>query len=121
MADAAAKPTTRVVMVEVRPRSVMRVALAMGVASAVSVLVATGCLMAMAKVTGVHRSVDRLFTTVQRSGHLTTSEILLYGGIALAIVTVVGAAVAGGTVALFANRVLPLAGGMAVDEEDPAA
>ena len=105
-------------MVEVAPRSVMRVAVAWGVASAVSVLVATACLIGMAKVTGVHRPVDRLFSTVQRSGHLDTTRILLYAGVGLAVVTLVGAAVSGAMVALFANHVLPLAGGVAVDEED---
>ena len=120
MADAGAKPTTRVVMVEVRPRSVMRVALAMGVASSVSVLVATACLIAVAKVTGVHRPGRSALHhgAAQRAPHHV--DVLLYAGIGLAIVTLVGAVVGGGMVALFANHVLPLAGGVAIDEEDPA-
>jgi hypothetical protein len=112
--------TTRRVVIDVRPRSVVRVAVAMGVACAISIGVATACLMALASVTGAHRSVDRLFSTVQRGQHLNTSDLLLSLGAGLALVVFVGTVLAGVIVALFANHVLPLAGGVAVDEEDPA-
>jgi hypothetical protein len=107
-------------VVEVRPRSVMRVAVAAGFAVAVSIVVATACLVGVAAVTGAHRPVDRMFAAVQRGHHLSTSQVIAGAGAALAAAALVGTVLAGALVALFANHVLPLTGGLVTEEEDPA-
>lgn len=119
VAQPAPRRTTRVI--EVAPRSVMRVAVTTGAAMAVSIAVATACLVAVAGVTGVHRPIDRMFTSVQRGGHhMSTSELIAAAGAALAVIALVVTVLVGALVALFANHVLPLTGGVSVDEEDPA-
>ena len=105
--------------VAVAPRSVMRVAAAMGVALAVSIAVATALLVFIARFTGAHRPVDRMFSALSRGHHLTTSQLIVAIGAGLAALAIVGALFVGGLVALFANHVLPLTGGVAVEEEPP--
>jgi hypothetical protein len=107
-------------VVAVGPRSVMRVAVAAGLAGAVSIAVATAGLVAVAAVTGAHRPIDRMFSAVQRGHHLTTSQVIAGAGAAVAAMALVGTVLAGALVALFANHVLPLTGGLAADEEDPS-
>ena len=118
MAEATDRRTTRVV--EVAPRSVIRVAVMTGMALAVSIAVATAGLVAVASVTGAHRPIDRMFTALQRGHHMNTSELIIAIGVALAGLALVGTVLAGALVALFANHVLPLTGGIQVDEDDPA-
>jgi hypothetical protein len=110
----------REVVVAVSPRSAMRVAVAMGVAGAVSITVATVCLVGLASATGVHRPIDRMLSAVQHGRHMSTSALLLTTGAGLAVIVLLGATLAGALVAIFANHVLPLGGGVVVEEEDPA-
>src|SRR5439155_5390268 len=114
MAELNRRTTT---VVAVGPRSVMRVAIAAGFAIAVSIAVATACLAGVAAVTGAHRPVDRMFSAVQRGHHLSTGHVIAGAGAVLAVVALVGTMLAGGLVALFANHVLPLIGGLVADEE----
>ena len=111
--------TTRVI--EVAPRSVMRVAITTGVALAVSIAIATVCLVGVAGVTGADRPVNRMFNAVQRGGHhLSSGQLIVAAGAILAAAVLVGAVLIGALVALFANHVLPIAGGVRLEEEDPA-
>ena len=119
MADLSRSAVERRVVIEMSPRTAVRVAAAMGAAGAVSVAVTTACLMVLASVTGVHRSVDRMLGAVQRGDHMKASDLLLAAGAGVALLVLVGLTLAGVLVALFANHVLPLAGGLAVEEEDP--
>lgn len=108
-------------MVEIAPRSVMRVAVTTGVAVAVSIAIATVCLVAVAGVTGADRPVNRMFNAVQHGGHhLSSSQLIVAAGAVLAAAALAGAVLIGALVALFANHVLPITGGVRVEEEDPA-
>ena len=121
MAQPAPRRTTRVI--EVAPRSVLRVAITLGMALAVSIAIATVCLVAVAGVTGADRPINRMFTAVQRGGgghHLSTSQLIVIAGGALAAAALVGTVLVGALVAVFANHVLPIAGGVRLEEEDPA-
>jgi len=97
----------------------MRVSLAMGLAVAVSIAVATALLVVIAGVTGAHRPIDRMFSAVQHSRHLTTTQLIVAIGAVLAALAVVGSALVGGLVSLFANHVLPLTGGLVTEEVPP--
>lgn len=119
MVETSERRARKVTTVAVRPRSVMRVSLAMGLALAVSIAVATALLVVIAGVTGAHRPIDRMFTAVQHSHHLTTSQVIVAVGAALATLSVVGSALVGGLVSLFANHVLPLTGGLVTEEAPP--
>jgi len=119
MVDTWDRRKRKVTTVAVRPRSVMRVSIAMGFAVAVSIAVATVLLVGIAAVTGAHRPVDRMFSAVQHGHHLTTTQLIVAMGAALALLSVVGSALVGGLVALFANHVLPLTGGLGTEEEAP--
>ena len=97
----------------------MRVSVAMGMALAVSIAVATALLVVIAAITGAHRPIDRMFSAVQHGHHLTTTQLIVATGAVLATLSVVGSALVGGLVALFANHVLPLTGGLVTEEEPP--
>ena len=118
MAQSAQTRTNTVV--GVAPRSIMRVAVTAGVAIAVAIAVATVCLAALGRVTGADRPVDRLFSAVHQGHHLNTTELIVALGVGLALLALVGAVLVGALAALFANHVLPLTGGLRIEEEDPA-
>jgi len=105
-------------VVEIVPRSALRVAAMTGVATAIAIMAATACLTALASVTGVDRSVNRLVSAFERGHHVGASQVLLGAGVALAVLALLGWVVVGLVIALFANPVLEVSGGVRVAARD---